>query len=99
MNSRANSRHRITGVWQLCPEESRVGNRMPQSWVQKIEVAGGDISVREEIMVPGATMKTALTAKFDGKIFRLHAINPHGPESVAVFRRPGGRLTAVTLHT
>lgn len=77
-------------MWQLCPEESRLGNRMPQSWVQKIEVAGDDISVREEIMVPGATMKTALTAKFDGKIFRLHAINPHGGRVLRCSAGPEG---------
>ena len=68
VNSRAHPGDLFTGWWKLCPEVSRLGNRVPQSWTQRLAVTGDAVSVREAMVVAGgAVMKTTTAAKFDGK--------------------------------
>ncbi|HEV2115763.1 MAG TPA: hypothetical protein VGR48_07050 [Terriglobales bacterium] len=68
MNLQAHPGDLFTGSWKLCPEVSRLGNRVPQSWTQRLEVTGDAVSVQEEmVFAGGAVMKTAAAAKFDGR--------------------------------
>ena len=60
-----NERDAFTGTWRFCAERSNAPGL--RSWVQRIEVAGDAIRVREEVeSAAGARASVTIEARFDG---------------------------------
>ena len=62
----------FTGTWAIRVEKSRMGAPGVRSWVQRIEVEGEEIRVREEVESgTGARASVRIEAKFDGKEYAV----------------------------